>query len=333
MNLTIHLLIRNNEQDIEPTLQSLVALDAPILIGNQNSTDNTTRICNKFNTTIIPVSANDNSIAREILISNTKTKWALYLHPWEILAGGHRNLSDIPQGNSYLCQIFQNNLISKEIRLWNMSAGLHFINPVFETLYDPDATIFKELIIYNKKQQNIEIESIKKWKKKQPISPNPYYYEACVLLQQGKYQDFISIANHYLFMEKEVISAVMLKYYLAMVYCYQFKDLTSAMTHILPCLSIRPLMAEFWCLVGDIYYRQNDFQKAIVFYENALFLGGQRNLLDEWPIDVNKYKAYPTKMINSCSNIRQAEYYCHDLVDKSHVQANNTFSPNLSDSL
>ncbi len=314
MSLTVHLLVNNNEQDIEQALQSLVALESPILIGDQGSTDNTLAICHKFKTKIIPVSAENCSIARNMLIDNTKTSWAFYIQPWEVLAQGHRYLLERSQGNSCLCQIFQDNVVSKEIRLWNISSGLKFINPVFETLYDPNANVLKEIIIYGKKRQvsfKKQLDIIRKWKREQPTSPNPYYYEACILLQQGNYQEFVSMANHYLFQEKEGMSAVMLKYYLAMIYCYQ-KDPKSALWHLLPCLAIRPIMSEFWCLLGDIYYQQNNFQKAAAFYENALILGGCRNLLDEWPIEINKYKSYPQKMIGSCLDVKKAKHYCHE---------------------
>jgi tetratricopeptide (TPR) repeat protein len=311
MNLTIHLLTKNNENDIEQALQSVIGLDAPILIGDQGSIDNTVEICRKFKIQTIIVPTGDNSAAREILIKNTKTTWAFYIHPWEILAGGHKSLLEIPKENSYLCQIFQNNLIFKEIRLWNITNGFMFHNPVFETLYDSNAKIFKDIIIYSKKPPLTDIDTIKKWKKTYPTSPNPYYYEACVLLQQGKYKDFISIANHYLFLEKEGISSVMLKYYLAMIYCHQLKDYKSAIMHLMPCLAVRPLMAEFWCLLGDIYYQQSNFQKATAFYENAIILGGQRDLLDEWPIEIDKYKLHPQKMIDSWKEIKKSKHYCH----------------------
>ncbi|MCK9458573.1 MAG: hypothetical protein M0R80_02955 [Proteobacteria bacterium] len=312
MNLTVHLLVRNNEQDIEQSLQSLVVLDCPILIGDQGSTDNSLAICRKFKAKIIPVT-NNCSVARNVLIENTKTPWAFYIQPWEVLAQGHRHLENL-QSNSWLCQIFQENIVSKEIRLWSMSSGFRFVNPIFETLYDPNAKLLKEVIIYSKKQPPLQgqLDVIRSWKKEQPTSPNPYYYEACILLQQAKYREFVAISNHYLFLEKEGISAVMLKYYLAMVYCYQFKDLHSAFKHILPCLAVRPIMSEFWCLLGDIYYQQDNFQKAMIFYENALILGGRRDLSDEWPIEISKYKSYPQKMINSCSNIKKSKHYCHE---------------------
>ena len=96
MSLTVHLLVKNNEQTIGQCLQSLVALNSPIFIGNQGSTDGTLSICRKFNTTIVPVLIDDCSIARNTLIDQTQTPWAFYLHPWEFLEKKELN------GNAFL---------------------------------------------------------------------------------------------------------------------------------------------------------------------------------------------------------------------------------------
>lgn len=311
--LTIHLLVKNNETTIRPALQSVMLLKGSILIGNMGSNDHTLAICKEFNAKIVPIKNTEYDAARNQLIQETQTPWMFYIQPWEVLAGGHEHLLErlIDKQKSYFCQIFQNNIISKEIRIWKKTAGLCFENPVYETIYSPDALLAKEIVIYSKAAPcayDEQLKLISKWKKQKPSSPNPYYYEACILLQQKKYQEFISIANYYLFRETQGISAVMLKYYLSMVYCH-LKNYKAALLHLVPCLSVRPLMAEFWCLLGDIHYRQNIYQKSKIFYENAICLGGQRDLADDWPIEIDKYKEHPSKMIESCLKIRQETKY------------------------
>jgi tetratricopeptide (TPR) repeat protein len=69
-------------------------------------------------------------------------------------------------------------------------------------------------------------------------------------------------------------------------------------------------MAEFWCLLGDIYYKQNKYEKSIAFYQNAMDLGSRRKNSDTWPLEISKYKTYPSKMINNCNKmINQKIYY------------------------
>ncbi len=70
------------------------------------------------------------------------------------------------------------------------------------------------------------------------------------------------------------------------------------------CLAKKPTMAEFWCLLGDVYYDAKDYDKAKEFYENAVILGSRRLKDDGWPMEISKYKEYPQKMIEACKKIK-----------------------------
>jgi hypothetical protein len=101
----------------------------------------------------------------------------------------------------------------------------------------------------------------------------------------------------------------MLKYYLSMVYL-KYKNYRTSLFHLLACIAVRPLMAEFWCLLGDIFYKQDKFIESKMFYDNAVILGSRRILSDEWPMEINKYKEYPEKMAESCNKmIYESRYY------------------------
>ena len=66
-------------------------------------------------------------------------------------------------------------------------------------------------------------------------------------------------------------------------------------------------MAEFWCLLGDAYYKNRNYIKAMSFYENAIFLGSRRKTDDEWPLEISKYSEHPNKMIESCRNLTKQQ--------------------------
>ena len=59
-------------------------------------------------------------------------------------------------------------------------------------------------------------------------------------------------------------------------------------------------MAEFWCLLGDIYYASGDHDRAYDFYQNGMLLGQRRKKSSDWPMELSKYKEYPEKMMASC---------------------------------
>jgi len=66
------------------------------------------------------------------------------------------------------------------------------------------------------------------------------------------------------------------------------------------------MMAEFWCLLADVYYAIKDYDRARIFYENGLILGSRRLKDDGWPMEISKYKEYPLNMIEGCNQIKRS---------------------------
>ena len=89
-----------------------------------------------------------------------------------------------------------------------------------------------------------------------------------------------------------------------MLQSHHKKRVKPALQNLNLCLCAKPLMAEFWCLTGDVYYHLlHDFKKAKQFYHNAIVLGHHRLKSDKWPMDITKYNTYPSKMIESCDEL------------------------------
>ena len=101
----------------------------------------------------------------------------------------------------------------------------------------------------------------------------------------------------------------MLRYYASMVNCYVNKDYHSAVSHLIVCIEEKPLMAEFWCMLGDIYFAIRDYGRAKSFYENGMIFGSKRNKADDWPLEISKYKEYPEKMLNACDSAVSSLYF------------------------
>jgi hypothetical protein len=64
-------------------------------------------------------------------------------------------------------------------------------------------------------------------------------------------------------------------------------------------------MAEFWCLLGDVYYALNDYEKAFQFFQNGLIIGKKRRMDCEWFMEISKYEEYPKKMMEACASIKK----------------------------
>lgn len=305
--LTTHLLIRNNQSTIRETLHSLPS-EAHILVGDIGCHDATADICKSFGATVIPVSLNDDlSRARNYLLSRSQTDWNLWLEPWESLLHGSEILTGCLHGpaEAYRLNLIRGDVVTKPIRLWHKQAGLQFKNPVFETL---DGASNQLPIYLSGGEEDIDFQEqlLEKWSIKAPLLGEVTYYRACLHLTKKNWRAFLNTADHYLHREKgQTMSALMTRYYCSMVSCYIEKDGQKAANYLLPCLAEKPLMAEFWCLLADIYFSGKIYDKAQCFYENAIILGSRRPA-DEWPVELSRYKEYPEKMIAACETARNS---------------------------
>lgn len=294
--LTAQVLTRNNSNTIRDCLDSLLAHDAEVIVGDLGSTDDTLRICDEMGAITHRLGEMERHEARNKLAVDGLN---LAVEPWEIWAQG--NLKEVK--DSAYVSVYNHKTITKEIRLWRKP--LQHINPTFERV-DADCQTHSDVTLFCIGSRDYEYDKrmLAKWKQNPTLS-SPYYYQACTELALKNYPEFFRTAEHYLFLDRsESVSAVMLRYYMAYAYLTIKGQVKPALQNLNLCLCARPLMAEFWCLTGDVYYHLlHDFRKALDFYENAMILGARRRSYDVWPIDLTKYREHPSKMIASCQKL------------------------------
>lgn len=300
--LTVHLLTKNNSKTIQKAIDSVQFADH-ILVADIGSNDDTVRICQEAGAQVFKIDCPRDE-ARNLLIAKTEGT-TLCLEPWEALAKGHETLKRTSKLTRAM--ILQNKTIAKDIRAWN--GNPKFVNPVYETIEGEACD--SDILIYSTGRNDHEdiLKEIANWKNISPMAASPFYYEACTLLALGRWKQFLTISEHYMFLEKSAsIPTAMNHYYFAMVQLMQLKKVVPALQNITICLSINPLMAEFWCLAGDVHYHlTKNFGAAKDLYENAMILGEKRLRSDKWPMDIEKYKSYPLKMIESCKKIMESK--------------------------
>lgn len=307
--LTVHMIIRNNEATVEHTLESILPLNADILVGDLGCKDDTVAKCRAYGATITRLSLNhDLSQVRNQMLAGCGSKWNLYIEPWESLLMGQEAILKAIVGApaAYKMSVFQGDMVTKQTRLWHKATGLKFINPVFETLPGEATDIAAYLTVWPSNNSDLYLELVQKWQDRCPLATEPIYYTACSHLAGKNWDAFLNFAGLYLHQEKaDVMSVYMTHYYCAMVNCYIKKNYQEAVRSLLSCVGKKPTMAEFWCLLADVYYAIKDYERARVFYENAIILGSRRLKDDGWPMEISKYKEYPQKMIEGCDKIRQ----------------------------
>ena len=293
--LRIHLLTQNNEKTISKALESLLPLESEIVVGDMGSQDETPKLCKLCGVKVMQIGkTTDYSAARNRLLG---PEMNFYLHPWEVLADGFDSIREA-SGEAYQVRIFRNNVVTQEIRLWR---DLEFVNPVYETIKHPRPDMLQAAIYSKTPPTNPEILPLVRQWRETTGSIEPYYYEAIALLSSSRFNEFVPMAEHYLSLDASSLSATVLRSHLAQIQLHLGNG-SKAVRNVLACLAIQPLMAEFWCLLGDIFYRQQKYLKAKAFYENGIILGSRRKN-DDWPIELSKYKEYPQQMIDNIDKI------------------------------
>lgn len=292
----ITVLILNKSNKIEKTIQSVLNLHPKqILIGTYAPINSKWEVVNLKNT-------NNYSTDLNNLINHVKCDWIFYIKENETILQLDELFLD--EKEIYGVQILQDDVLVKEPRLWNKNKNLKFKNPVFEKL-NIQSTKFLDIILYQEKTNDEKSYKIlESWKKSNPLALDPYYYKAFYKLSNKDFKEFKSLITYYLFNSKNNdASCVISRYYLALVQGLVENETDEAIKNLILCLAENPLMAEFWCLLGDIFVKSQNFEKAIIFYQNAILLGSRRLKFDEWPMHISKYHDYPTEMIEKCSNL------------------------------
>jgi len=301
--ITTQIITHNNEKTIQKTLESILPLQGKITIVDFGSTDTTLRIVEKFGANVVPRITGDRSYIRNQLI---QPGWNFYIEPWEVLI----NVFPIPeQPRSCLFQVISDQTLIKEARLWHDSTHIRFNNPICESLHDFNSKFIENSIIFSNGHSELSESALDSWANGSPTLSTPYYYRAFFYLQSQKYKEFIRDANQFLFLGGTGIPAYTMKYYLSLVHLYVFNNVEIAIKNMIICLSANILMAEFWCLLGDAFYKLNQYAKAYSLYENAIILGERRLKSDPWPMDIPKYKSYPRKMMQSCKELLEGEKF------------------------
>lgn len=301
--ITVQILVRNDEKTIERALNSVRGIGASVLVGDLGSTDGTLKRCRSMGAEIVRVDWRDDySSVRNGL---SRKGMNFYLNPWEYLAEGGDLLSScVSDAEVY---VIQNGMVSKELRIWSDKS--RFTNPVYETVENSESSICHGVVVLSDGGPDLREEKsaiCKKWMKEKPTHPDPYYYMAISCLAERKYDEFYLHARQYLEMDKKAqASAIMLRYYMAHIEMHKGK-LKSALENLSSCICYLPEFSEFWCLMGDIFYKAQDYNKARCMYENAIMIGKRRSNNDHYPIEIEKYGKYPQKMIENIGLISRS---------------------------
>lgn len=294
------MLTKNNEEVVSNTLESVKGC-SNILIADLESKDQTVSICEKAGAKVYKTLFEyDFSKIKNNLLKKVDTEWVFWISPGEIISSGQEYFEIEKPDSMYRAMVLNEDLLTKQTRLFKKDKGI-FRKPVFEEIHPDLCEQTLPIIITgsSKIDKKLIQDSLMIWKDKEPFSPEPDYYQASIHLMDGRYEQFLNIASQFLFLKGNSVDAsvILTKYYTAIL--SKKTDIGKSLKLILECIAAYPLMAEFWCFLGDLYlFPIKEYDRAYQFYSNAIILGNQRLAEDTMPMEISKYDEYPKKMMN-----------------------------------
>lgn len=300
-DLSLHCLNVGEPEGTIKTLLSVMPHVGQLTAGDLTNSDRLKAFCIDNKIGYVKLGLKDGfADCQNQLLAMSKTPWHMHLYPGETLANPEkiRDLTDGPASAYRFCCI-QGGWMNKEVRLYHRSLDCKFTRPVFETI--SVRSQFADVYVTGGDPPPSVVTIVDKWVEKNPLSLTPRYYKAVSLMTEGKQAEFITAAKEQLFADNTAtIDNIMLRYYLACALAGNQKTRNECAKHIVECLAANTLMAEFWCLLGDVYLVEGGYDRATAFYRNAITLGSQRRKDDEWPMHISKYTNHPNRMIEKC---------------------------------
>lgn len=255
--------------------------------------------------TPVPVEAGPRDRARAALADASSHDYCVIVEPWETIASGAGQLAAAAaSGATVRAMVVQGDMVTKPVRGWDRrragprQAVLECVQP------DHDAKLIDCTFDSSAAPPTARfIPLAKAWAKEEPLSSVPDYCLACLHLGAGDLDAFWAGSDAFLFKAKKPsMAVVMTRYYRAMVAGLSRGKPREAIENLLVCLTARPTMAEFWCLLGDVFATAGDPWRAREFYRNAMDMGRARDFADPWPVQMSKYRDYPQSRIDLISS-------------------------------
>lgn len=300
---------KNNFQNC---LKSLQRLNCDYIVIDCLGLDNISLYCKSHNIQYKKIISQYIGFAdvKNEAINICKTKWMFFIDSNESLINGHKNIEDavsnLENHDLFSVSVINDFTITKDIRIIEKNKKYKFEHAYFESII---GTGFLLDVYISSKNSIDHKKALQHFLQQENENPNKYnvkYYSASCLLACNMIKEFITKAEEFLFLSKKnEMPQIMINYYLALVKCIKKLNFQDAIQHISICILYKPDMAEFWCCLGDIFYQNNDTDKAKMFYKIAIIAGKKRRKSDLWPLEIKKYKEYPTNMIKSCENIEE----------------------------
>jgi glycosyltransferase involved in cell wall biosynthesis len=318
--LSINIIVRDEEQYLPRLLRSIEGLRAQeLVVVDTGSTDRTVEIAREAGARVISFPWNDSfADARNVALSHSTQDWVCWFDADDELAVGGVDLvrslavSGTPV-NYHHFRLSYGLTMSAQLRFWKRSTGNTWWPFLHERIW-PNGPVqhHPEIVVHHydderrpaKIQRNIEL--LTKAIEREPINQYWRFYQMVTLAVAGRHSEALEQALVYLNLTNDADEHVGPRNYARYLVAWcslrlEPREPKKAMELCLQGVAVSPCVAEFWCLMGDIYLYYNRPFDAYQCYDVALLVG-HWNWSRFWLTDVSKYDQYPRDMKEKIRN-------------------------------
>jgi len=313
--ISVQMIVKDEEAQLPRILASLIPLrPAEVLIGDTGSSDRTKEIAEWFGCKVFDVKWGDHfAEARNAVCDEAEQPWCFWIDADEELmeSSAQAMRKKIIQkrlvGNHHLIRFTEPPLSMYQVRLWKREPGQKpWRGRVHEKIWmnGPEPEVHADIVVIqhgddrrpHKLERNMLL--LQKAMKEEPDNHYNLFHAAVLSNMMNQHGDSQRYAERYMNLapREDIKTKLYIMYLLAWNATFIHRDYQKAVNMLASAISVDPCAAEFWCLLGDVYWWLNRKQDAFAFYENAICLG-KAHPDSFWLVDLRKYDEYPREQL------------------------------------
>lgn len=323
--VAVNIITKDNEPYLKNTLDCSKKISDEIVIvftGEKNSEEY--KLCKQYcpDTTYYFKWNNNFSKARNFAIDKTKSKWIIWLDSDEFIDDESieniKKLINNKINNMYhQFKLVHGSTTMGQIRMFLKHDDIRWQNPIHERIIPknfPDKHSGIKIIHKVNNINDSSVRNINILNKELEINQNNHEYHFYLAIEYHLINQQMKSLFHaekflYLYNNTSIdTKKIYIRYLIAWINAYDLKNYQKSVEILLAQLIINCNISEFWCLLGDIYFKMGRIKNAYQFYKNALTMG-EYKYDNMWITDLDKYNKYPNLMLKICEDNLNIDLY------------------------
>jgi len=314
--LAINIITTHDEPYLEDALKCAQRLEAECVIAYTGDvTRKEYETCLRYfpNSTHVFAWNNNFSDARNFCKEKTKSDWVLWLDSDETIEESSIDkikalIKNGPKNLWHKFKLIHGSTTMGQTRMFLNVEKIRWIGAVHEKVVPETPPEYHADIEITHRVQNIARSSARNMAiileelQRKPNDPDANFYAAIEYHLIGQQMRALYHAEKFLYHYpiSEIDARKMyMRYLIAWINANHLRNYQKAIEILTAQLILNANIAEFWCLLGDVYLYLGKFPAATRFYKNAILMG-MHKFENMWLVDLDKYDSYPKLKISQC---------------------------------